>query len=64
VFEQVDEGTHAPVALQVETPFAFGVHIVEPGVHSPWQDADVPFDTHAEALHATGAPHMPVESHV
>lgn len=31
-----------------------------PGTHTPWQTPE----THAELVHATGEPHVPVELHV
>jgi hypothetical protein len=40
------------------------VHCVSPGLHVPWHDAVPPSTEHAEPLHATAVPHVPMAVHV
>lgn len=52
VFEQVEGGPHVPDVVHVDTPLRelplpSVAHSVAPGAHTPWQEPELPFVTHA-----------------
>ena len=59
----------APVAEHVATALIGWLltsvaHSVAPGLHTPWHEAEVVVATHAALGQVTGAPSIPLESHV